>query len=141
MDLLRAPFNYSCRPVWPSPNGATVEVGDDDSAEALTVYLEGKGWTVVQTSIWNRYTFTVPGGYDSIDLHDIDLVEAINDSNHYTDGMSKDSIRPAGCLEEGDKGSSNLPPRLRVSVDISPEGETYLRSKDMLLRTVASGSG
>ena len=46
------------------------------------------------------------------------------------------SIRAAGVMEEG--GESGQQQRVRAWVNISPEGEEYLRANDFMLRRVSS---
>ena len=53
-----------------------------------------------------------------------------------SEGLPENSIRAAGVMEEG--GESGQQQRVRAWVDISPEGEEYLRANDFLLRIVCS---
>ena len=100
--------------------------------------LEAEGWGVTITSVWNRYWLYVPNQYQTLPLDE--LIVGFNIRNGRTirgsEGLPENSIRAAGVMEEG--GESGQQQRVRAWVDISPEGEEYLRANDFLLRIVCS---
>ena len=138
--LLFAPENYSVGQLFTNAGGVSFGVEDDNSVRVVTETLEGAGLTVNIQPIWNRYTFHVPQHYDFLTLEEI--TEALSQRNGRTvrgpEGLPDNSLRGISVLEEGGEGGSNLPRRVRVWVDVSPEAEQYLAANDYLLRIVDS---
>ena len=93
---------------------------------------------VTITPVWNRYWLYVPNQYQTLPLDE--LIGGFNIRNgrriRGPKGLPENSIRAAGVMEGGGESGQQL--RVRVWVEISPEGEEYLRANDFLLRIVCS---
>ena len=90
------------------------------------------------TPVWNRYWLYIPNQYQNLPLDNLILGFNMRNSRRVRgpEGLPENSIRAAGVMEEvGENGQSQ---RVRAWVDISPEGEEYLRANDFLLRIVSS---
>ena len=126
----------------PIPDGLTVEVTTEQSVAILKGLLEQTGWTVKSSAIWPRFGFTAPAplagpGPDSPNLSPKDIVLGLERRNNAY-GLPTASIRYVShnweTVEEG-KGKGG-PLRLRVYVDVSPEGVKYLEQHNFFMKTL-----
>lgn len=138
-DLLFVPGNYTIGPLRSQPDGVAFEAGEDGSAVTVREALESAGWTVVQTPIWNRFSFVVPADYHHLSLDMIVRYFLFRNGTieRGAEGIPDNAIRGANMADEGEEGGA-LPRRVRAWIDVSPEGEEYLNNNDMLLRTLTS---
>ena len=131
------------------PDGARIEVPDHDSAAIVQNVLEEAGWTVEASDVWARYVLTVPAllagsGPGSSGLDPATLVRGLmlRNTGH---GLPANSIRYMSHawetvqVEDGAGPSSgSTRQRMRIWVDVSPGGETFLRGHAFLLETLIS---
>ena len=131
------------------PDGARIEVPDRESAAVVQNALVEAGWTVEASDVWARYVLTVPAllagsGPDSTGLDPATLVRGLmlRNAGH---GLPAGSIRYMShawetVQVEGVAGpsSGSTRQRMRIWVDVSPEGEAFLRGHAFLLETLVS---
>ena len=147
--LFQVPTDFAMtNPIRPIPDGAILDVCDRESADAIAVGLRMHGWTVVVTPIWQRYQFVAPallagsGPNDSgPTLDPLTIVRGLTTRNR-TFGFPQEGLRFVssaweGVMGEGEREGQSLQ-RLRIWVDVSPEGEDFLRGHSFLLRTLSS---
>ena len=136
--LLYAPEDYSVGRITQVTDGVTFGVEEDNSLRVVREVLEAEGWGVTITPVWNRYWLYVPNQYQTLPLDELIVGFNIRNGrrNRGSEGLPDNSLRAAGVMEEG--GESGQQQRVRAWVDISPEGEEYLRANDFLLRIVCS---
>ena len=118
-------------------DGVTFGVEEDNSLHVVREVLEAEGWGVTITPVWNRYWLYVPNQYQTIPMDE--LIGGFNIRNGQRirgPALIENSIRAAGVMEEGEESGQQQ--RVRAWVDISPEGEEYLRANDFLLRIVST---
>ena len=138
--LLFAPEDYSVGQLFTATDGMSFGVEDDNSLRVVREVLEAEGLTVVITPVWNRYTFHVPQQYEFFRLEELVRALTIRNSRRSRgpEGLPDDALRGVSAMEEGGEEGSSQPRRVRVWVDVSPEGEQYLTANDHLLRIVDS---
>ena len=149
-QLFMVPEHIRVTAILPRPDGAIVEVADSSSAETVRAALSNQGWTVDIDQIWARYEFTVPAQLAGTNpnhsgLDAITLVRGLTIRNRHN-GLPGDSLRYVShhwdLLNAG--GNSGGPStggsrhRLRIWVDVSPEGEVFLREHGYLLETLVA---
>ena len=126
----------------PVPDGLAVEVTTEQSVVILTELLERAGWRVETSDIWPRYGFTAPAplagsGPNSPNLSPQDIVQGLILRNRPY-GLPDGSLRYVShnweTVVEG-KGKGG-PMRLRVYVDVSPEGVKYLERHNHFMKTL-----
>ena len=125
-----------------------LDVCDQDSAEAVATALRGLNWQVIVTPIWPRYEFVAPAllagtGPNDLgpSLEPLTIVRGLINRNT-SFGLTHDSLRFVSSTweemrGEGERAGQTLQ-RLRIWVDVSPEGEEFLRTHANLLRTLSS---
>ena len=134
----------------PRPDGAIVETEDSDSAEAVRAVLASQGWTANLDQVWARYHMVVPAqlaghGEHDTGLEPVTLVRGLLLRNFHH-GLPPDSMRYVSHTWEqlpargnpGGQPESGTRQRLRIYVDVSPEGEVYLREHGYLLETLVA---
>ena len=149
-QLFMVPDHIRVTALLPRPDGAIVEVADSSSADRVRTALTNQGWTVDISQIWARYEFTVPAQLAGTNpnhsgLDAITLVRGLTLRNRHN-GLPADSLRYVShhwdLLNAG--GNSGGPSsgesryRLRIWVDVSPEGEEFLRNHGYLLETLVA---
>ena len=119
-------------------DGVSFGVEEDNSLRVVREALEADGWGLNITPVWNRYWLYIPTKYQNLPLDDLILGFNLRNSRRVRgpEGLPENSIRAAGVMEEA--GENGQPRRVRAWVDISPEGEEYLRANDFLLKIVSS---
>ena len=136
--LLFSPEDYSVGRITQVTDGVSFGVEEDNSLRVVREVLEADGWGLNITPVWNRYWLYIPTKYQNLPLDDLILGFNLRNSRRVRgpEGLPENSIRAAGVMEEA--GENGQPRRVRAWVDISPEGEEYLRANDFLLRIVSS---
>ena len=138
--------------IHPRPDGAVIETADDSSADAVQARMCLLGWTVTVNPIWARYEMTVPSQLagtspSSTGLDPTTLVRGLmlRNARH---GLPSGALRyvshtwervnaiKGGICAEGSAGAERW--RLRIWVDVSPEGEVFLREHGFLLETLVA---
>ena len=147
--LFQIPINFNMtNPIRPVPDGAILDVCDQESVEAVADAFRSRNWNVVVTPIWPRYEFTAPAllaGSGPNDqgpsLDPLTIVRGLINRNAFF-GLSQDSLRFVSSAWEEMRGTGEREgqtlQRLRIWVDVSPEGEEFLRGHAFLLRTLSS---
>ena len=132
----------------PTIDGARIEVEDKPSAITIAETLRREGWTVTETDVWNRYQFPVPFQLSGLEnasdgLDPVTLVRGLISRNvHY--GLPLDSIRYVSHawetvkVEAADGSTAGARRRMRLWVDVSPQGEVYLVKTGHLLCTLTA---
>ena len=136
--LLFVPEDYSVGRITQVTDGVTFGVEEDNSLRVVREVLEADGWGLTITPVWNRYWLYVPNQYQNLPLDELILGFNMRNSQRVRgpEGLPENSIRAVGVMEEGIESGQRQ--RVRALVDISPEGEEYLRANDFLLRIVFS---
>ena len=119
---------------------AQMSVHNEASAETVREVLTSRGFGVSTPGpAWRRYTFIVPRALASLDPRII--AEQLGVRNRYR-GFPQGALRYANIIREEGEGSGQVQGgnraggSTRIWVDVSPEGETFLRDNDYLLATV-----
>ena len=136
--LLFVPEDYSVGRITQVTDGVTFGVEEDNSLRVVREVLEADGWGLTITPVWNRYWLYVPNQYQNLPLDELILGFNMRNSQRVRgpEGLPENSIRAVGVMEEVIESGQRQ--RVRALVDISPEGEEYLRANDFLLRIVFS---
>ena len=138
--------------IHPRPDGAVIETADDSSADAVQARMCLLGWTVTVNPIWARYEMTVPSQLagtspSSTGLDPTTLVRGLtlrNARHGLPSGALRyvshtwekvNAIKGGNCVE-GSAGAERW--RLRIWIDVSPEGEVFLREHGFLLETLVA---
>ena len=144
--LLVAPEYFNILSLRPTPDGAIIEVADPDTAVPIVQsHLGREGWTVAVQPIWARYSFVAPGqlaGHapgEGVDPSTI--VRSLALRNTALFGLPTDSVRFVShsweTVEgEGEGSTGSVRQRLRVWVDVSPEGESWFAQREYLMPTL-----
>ena len=119
-------------------DGVTFGVEEDNSLRIVREVLEAEGWGGDHHLSMEQVLAVRTQPIQNLPLDE--LIGGFNSRNgrriRGPEGLPENSIRAAGVMEEG--GESGQQQRVRAWVDISPEGEEYLRANDFLLRIVCS---
>ena len=147
--LFQVPIDFNMtNPIRPIPDGAMLDVCDQTSAEAIAEELRRLGWHVVVNPIWPRYEFVAPAilagsgpDHQGPTLDPLTIVRGLTTRNRSL-GLAQDALRFVSSAWEGVRGEGEWEgqtlQRLRIWVDVSPEGEEFLRGHSFLLRTLSS---
>ena len=127
----------------PVEDGAVLEVENESSFEAIRTVLEPAGWTVTSQPIWPRFEFYAPASLSGPEasaprLTPQQIVEGLMRRNR-GHGLPAGSIRlVSSSWEAAREGHASDGPsqRLRIYVDVSPEGVEHLRAHSMYLCTL-----
>ena len=138
MLLMLVPSDFTVGEIRVIDDGVVMEFEDETSLGVVRNAVEADGWVTQQSAIWNRYFFSIP---DDLTPHPLDvIVRGLLNRNgrgvRGPEGIPDGSIRVVTTTEFVAADGSQ---RTRAYVDVSPEGEEYLRVNDNLLRTLNAG--
>ena len=144
--LLMAPEYFHILSLRPTPDGAILEVADPDAAVRIaSTHLGSQGWTVALQPIWARYSFVAPGqlaGYSpGQGVDPSTIVRSLTLRNTALFGLPTDSVRFVShsweTVEgEGEGSTGSVRHRLRIWIDVSPEGEAFFAQREYMMPTL-----
>lgn len=122
-----------------APSGSssvTISLSSLDWLEGMVACLVGGGYTVGQpVPSPTRLVAIFPARFVEF-MTPAEFVAALQTTNEF-DGLPRDSLRLRGSAAERGRGRGGaVGPRIRVWVDVSPDGMRYVEGADFYLRTL-----
>ena len=144
--LLLAPEYFHILNLRPTTDGAIIEVTDQETAMRIVqTHLGNQGWTIALQPIWARYSFVAPGqlaGHSpGQGVDPSTIVRSLSLRNTALFGLPPNSVRFVShaweTVEgEGEGSTGTVRHRLRIWVDISPEGEAFFARREYMMPTL-----